>query len=328
MTEYVSSDLGSSFCKVSNGDSKVRFPSIVQGSRPGNGICVGGAWYVVGRDAIDAQLNPRTDPQAIAKYHGSASQLILLCDAMRRMGYDDAHGIELLMLGLPFGMHRDAAVCKRVEQMCQLLSWHQPDFEGEIRVTPRRVRIVPQGLGTLRLFAEQHPDRAQEGSRIAVADVGGQTTDVINMEVEEGGTPRFIGGCSRAIGINVLEFYRMLLDDMQDKTRNAYVLKRDYHFHDVMERVRHGRLLFQEGPGGPEHDATDNVARVRRAWTMRLQAAVQEVIGSRWSDLSAMVLTGGGAALVDENTWQGPVVTMGDTANVDGQILIMRQQGG
>lgn len=320
MGTCVSVDLGSSITKgVINEGEEVgiaNFPSIVvpvdQPLRHGC-IQVRGQWWVYGGQALLEQRALKTQPQQGAEYHGSLTQRVLTCAALKHLlGGCFYPEVEKLAMGLPYVLVDDAAAMRRMTDFCESFVWS--DHDGEHVVSPKEIYLPAQGSGALIQHLREHPeDRA---GLIVVVDIGGQTADCVAQQ-----DGQIVRACSRSINVNVLQFFTMLVAHIQ---QDAYPIERAWDYHDVMQRLRRRGSVELRGIDGRKKNIDANIAQVRAAWTDRLHAAVSATLGGRWADVDQLIFTGGGAALVDTKLWHGKITVMDDMANVRGQLMALQ----
>lgn len=317
---HVSIDPGSSITKAGWNDKAIQFPSVLTPSQPGDGICVLDSWWLVGEDAIYAQRILNTNPQLGAGYHGSDVQRVLICEALRRLGLGgEVREVDGLALGLPYDLARDVDLCATLTRSCRAFAWQTR--EGPAQVRTENVFIPPQGGGALYLHMSEREQHVP-GEIVSVVDVGGQTADVVTAELgARMGEEQVIRAASQSVNVNVFGFYRMLVAAMKQQ---GFAVHREHDYHGLMARIRRGQFLIPGGPGGDTQDISGVLTRVRADWTASLQQAVMSVIGSRWMDVSTVIITGGGSHLVDPQAWQGPWLALDDMANVRGQLLALK----
>lgn len=311
-------DMGSSVTKgaADNGSEEalVSFPSVVvpvEAGHPG-AIGVDSGWYAVGTDAMRMQREQNTRPQTGAEYHGSDTQRILVCALLRALGVHKQGGVSKLAMGLPYVLTLDADVMGQMTEFCRTFRWR--DSDGTEHVVHPDERYLPaQGSGALIKYLASN--RHDEARLVLVVDVGGQTTDCVATELGA-----LVGACSQSVGINVYTYFEWLVARIKAE---PYAVQRSWDYHDLMDRVRQQRYLVR-GNDGRQQNIERCVVQTRHTWTRALQVAVQGNMGSRWPDVERIVLTGGGAALVDTSVWRGPITVMDGYANVQGQHMALR----
>jgi hypothetical protein len=314
--EVVSVDSGSSWLKAFNGASDVTFEAVThelpETAPPSDSeVRVDGKRYLVGAEALNWQGTPTHEPDRAAGFHGGRSQHVQICRALSRMGVEGSQ--EGLVISLPYARSREPRYLEAIQKRHRFV-WQEP--QGEHSVTFSHIRVVSQGVGALRLFERENPENNLE--QALLVDIGSCTTDVVM--VRRAGSPSrwvFVEElCGSWQNISTVEFFqdwKHRLDSLPGFAGYGW------NYFSLMRRAMMGRLTWPHL--GQQVDISPAFSGAVRAFSAALLDRMQSHCGRMlWHELDAVILTGGGAALVAQEPWDDSRVTMLDSwANARGQ---------
>jgi hypothetical protein len=310
----ISIDSGSSYMKAFDGTARVRFMAIVAeataSASPGDLRTLGDR-YVIGDAALGYFTHEPARINASNDYHGSPRQRIQICEALRRLKASGAH--SMLTLSLPYDLALDSGLDERLRRDYRKFEW---EADGKPQcVTFDSVKIAPQGLGALCMSS---PDLdPNEPQRALIVDIGSYTTDVIAAQRIDGSWG-YVGNLCASWHKHTIG---KLFDAWGEEQNKSGERVPDYAwcYFDIMGRAEQGYFhVPYRGQKIPIKESFDIVAgRFRRA----LMADLAEHCGPRlWDGLTRIVITGGGAQIMNAEPWGDPrVAVLGAWANVEGQ---------
>lgn len=325
LPEVVSIDSGSSYMKAFDGTHSVMFEGVVHrlpATAPGadDALIVDGKRYLVGGAALTYQGNPTQAPCREAGFHGGVKQHVQICRALSAMGITGRH--DKLVMSLPYLRAREAHCHEAVTRRRDFV-WQ--DRAGAHAVSFGRVVVIPQGVGALRLFEREQPQTPLR--QVILIDVGSCTTDIVVVRrtgTGVGSKWAFVeDSCTSWQHISTTVFFsawaRRLgsLEGFADYAWNYYTL---------MRRAMDRDLTWQHG--ARKVDLAPHFEEAVRAFSEGLLAEVRNHCApSLWLECDGIILTGGGASLVELHPWEDErerLITMDTWANARGQYYHAR----
>ena len=315
---FLSVDAGSSFFKAATHSEAIRFASMVHElPAPSRGsLEVEGKHFVCGDIALDRQSKLQAQPHQSADYHGSLTQRVLICEALNRLGGGD---YDALILNLPYFMRDNPEAANRILQQSKTFEWSTQGTRHTAQMG--QVKLLPQGRGAIWSHLAQVPDRSQLHLVCAV-DIGGHTTDVVTLRPgDKLGQQNTVEDASHSCAVNVAWFWRQLSARIQE-TPGHDLLGEHFAFYTVMRAIENGSYALRHK--NAVIDVRRAAEQTKKDFTARLLASVQRIVGEWWGDVDCIVLTGGGAMLVDRQVWDdGRIVVTDSLANVNGQKYLL-----
>lgn len=320
MERVIALDSGSSFMKAYAGDQKVRFPAVARVIDDqydhGDTVAFDGQKYVVGESALQTYTDDweMLEPATQRGFHGSPEQAAQMCYAMQRLGASGNY--DVLALSLPYAdsQNEDLRNLLKGQQIYEWKDSHGDDHEVHFD----KVMIMPQGVGALCVYEAESVERPQT---LLLVDIGSCTIDIVALRYNEV-TGRYLYLHDKSTSrrsLSTTEFYKRWysrireMDGMQNLRKGYFELMALAQADERPILLRHGGRMV---------DITDAYEITRVWFSARLARLLREDMGDKLlDDVETILLTGGGAALVDKHrldTAQVTVMSVWD--NVHGQF--------
>jgi hypothetical protein len=310
-------DSGSSYLKMFHGDKPLMFPAVshrLMGATDyPDEVALQGTRYAVGQTALLASTKHRPDPHLDRGFHGSHEQTIQICYALAQAGAEGTY--DVLCMSLPYADSRIGTLRNRIKTM-RRFQWE--DITGGHEVAFNDVMVLPQGVGALRLW---QADSQRMPEVVTLVDIGSCTLDIVTVQRDpRHDTYAYNGDASssyRDVSVgtfkNTWQSRLRQLDGLQSRT---------FGYHQLMGMAMQSPLAsLQQG-----HEKLDISQEYRQAaveLTEQVYDRARSTTGDLWLGVEQVLLTGGGAQLIDKLAWPDWQRTrvLDIFANVRGQYL-------
>lgn len=315
MPTSISIDSGSSFLKYFDGQRADQFPAVIEripeeAPTYPDEIIVSGTRFAVGQTALMATNRHVQDPHIKRGFHGSDEQTVQMCYAFEQLGLNGDY--NNLLVSLPYADHQQDDVRKRVLQR-KVFEW-QTGTGIKRHVAFEYVATTPQGVGALLYHRQQSPGYYDLATLV---DIGSCTLDVVTVSHDKRiNDYQFNHQASQSNRkVSVATFKSQWIDQIHDIDG---LQNRNFGYHQLMAMPikNNFRLLHR----GDSIDLRSTFENVRFEFTRQVADSVRRITGDLWDSLNAVVLTGGGAQLIDLKAWPDDRIHLLDVfANVRGQ---------
>lgn len=323
MSRIVSVDSGSSFLKIVAGSHGLSIQTnVVQASESSvisydDEIIVNGKKYYVGETAKNATNKLIEDPAIEAGFHGGDKQYIQMCYAFQQMGIMGEH--ELLVVSLPYSDCRDEAIKTKLKER-NTFKW-KAFIKGEWidKVASfKEVKIYPQGIGALRFYTHNLSEKPRS---VCLIDIGSCTSDIVTVQLDRRTNDyTYNAQASKSLReISVSDFMRKWSKEI----RQAPGMKdRKFSYFELSEMAKHKEFKIIVG-SQPKFDSMPLFEDAKKWFTNEIYKHAKEVLGDLWDGIEQVILTSGGAYLIDESTWDcnGRTIKLDEWSNVKGQYV-------
>lgn len=323
MSRIVSVDSGSSFLKITTGNNLLSIPTnVLQAQETSvvnyeDEIVVNDKKYYVGETAILATNKFIEDPAIDAGFHGGENQYIQMCYAFQQMGIMGEH--ELLVVSLPYSDCRNETLKNKLKARNKFV-WKSV-VKGELKeklASFKEVKIYPQGIGALRLYTNNlvHKPRS-----VCLIDIGSCTSDIIAVQLDRRTNDyTYNAHASKSLReISVGDFIKKWAKDI----KQAPGLKeRKFSYFELTNMMKYNDFEIRLG-SHPKFDAKPLFEDTKKWFTQEIYRHAKETLGDLWDGIEQVILTSGGAHLIDETAWEcaGRTIKMDEWSNVKGQYI-------
>lgn len=322
----ISIDAGSSQMKAYNGRKTIKFPSVLQRLPPSmpayrDELLVNGRRWLVGDEALrehDAEPHDERD------FHGGRDQYVYMCYALAQLGAEGTY--DQLVLSVPYGDGYDSELQRTLTRRKEF-SWSQNNKPKA--VTFKRVAALPQGVGALRLFQTMTEKRPE---LVTMVDIGSITVDVVTAQFDpRTGEYNYVyRACRSDRALGMAAFKQLWVDKYIHNLRGLQ--NREIGYHTLMNRAIawvEARKKSAEAELFLKHEASrvsirEGYEELCYEFNTRILDLTREVVGALWPDLDKILVTGGGAEILDLEEWPRHTVKLDVWANVKGQYLMFR----
>lgn len=323
MSRIISVDSGSSFLKIIAGNHKLSIQTnVLQAAESSvvsydDEIIVNNKKYYVGETAKNATNKLVEDPAIEAGFHGSEKQYIQMCFAFQQMGVMGEH--DLLVVSLPYSDCKDETLKTKLKER-NLFKWKSYIKNEWIDkfASFKEVKIYPQGIGALRIFTQGLSEKPKS---VCLIDIGSCTSDIITVQLDRRTNDyTYNAHASKSLReISVSDFMRKWSREikqapgMKDRKFSYFELSEmakynDYNINVLSQPKFNSRPLFEDN---------------KRWFTQEIYRYAKETLGDLWDGVEQVILTSGGAYLIDETTWEcaGRTIKLDEWSNVKGQYV-------
>lgn len=323
MSRIVSVDSGSSFLKILVGNHKLSVQTNVLQAAESvavsykDEIIVNDKKYYVGKTAQNATNKLIEDPAIEAGFHGSEKQYVQMCYAFQQMGVMGEH--DLLVVSLPYSDCRDEKLKTKLKER-NLFKWksYLKDELVDKFASFKEVKIYPQGIGALRIFTQGLSEKPKS---VCLIDIGSCTSDIITVQLDRRTNDyTYNAHASKSLReISVSDFMRKWSREI----KQAPGMKdRKFSYFELSEMIEYSdfniNVLSQ-----PKFNSKPLFEDTKRWFTQEIYKHAKETLGDLWDGIEQVILTSGGAYLIDETTWEcaGRTIKLDEWSNVKGQYI-------
>lgn len=286
-------------------------------------IIVDGEPYLAGEIAYLNIRNRPEGPIRSAHFHGGREQYALMCAVLNDQGIFGGRG-DTLSISIPYNEVNNRKLLGELKSRNRFV-WQVFNEDGELverSVSFDRVSIVPQGVGALIHHNLKDNDLYRS---LGIIEIGSVTTDAIVLGwSRKNGRHEYNTAASDSLRtISVDKFIEWFKEELQ---KIAGLSQRKFAYHYLSEiiesrtfRITHGASVF-----------TDEVERAFLKTQKRFTEALIAEIIEQWGDElymahDLMLVSGGGAELIDRNSWEYRDRTIFGSAldNVRGQAHVI-----
>lgn len=323
MSRIVSVDSGSSFLKIIVGNHIEQVPTFVVPASStsvvsyDDEIIVDDKRYYVGETAKNATNKMIEDPAIEAGFHGSEKQKIQMCFAFQLMGIMGDY--ETLVVSLPYSDCRDDVVKNKLKAR-NIFKWkaYINNEWVDKYVSFKEIKIYPQGIGALRLFTS---DLKEKPKSVCLVDIGSCTSDIISVQLDRRTNDYIYNAqASKSLReISVSDFMRKWAKEI----KQAPGMKdRKFSYFELSDMAKHEDFLINI-LSQPKFNSKPLFQETKKWFTNEIYTHAKEVLGDLWDGIEQVILTSGGAYLIDESTWDcnGRTIKLDEWANVKGQYI-------
>lgn len=307
----LSVDPGVSFLKIYNGTQSHTIPTVVQeihDPEP-HSITVDGRHYLVGKRALLHSNRLDVEPRADGTWHGSDDQYVQLCWGAHVLGMQGR--AALMAFALPYKDQRDQALKARVKQRFKTLRW-RPFGGPTCEVTFDEVTVTAQGTGA---WLRHSAELTRRPSTVCVADLGSETLDVFLLRLDGADYQYSAGESYRGEEVSISGCIADLMRRMRNRREFQH---RTFGHYDLVDRIVDGTRALPVD--GDQVSFANELRLASAAYGERVMAQVREAAGQLWDNVEALVLTGGGASLIERAIrLDKRAVITNNEANVIGQ---------
>ncbi len=323
MSRIVSVDSGSSYLKITTGNNLLSIPTNVLQAKEtsvvnyDDEIIVNDKKYYVGDTAILATNTFIEDPAIEAGFHGSEKQYIQMCYAFQQTGIMGEH--DLLVVSLPYSDCRDETLKNKLKARNKFM-WKSL-VKGELKekvASFKEVKIYAQGIGALRLYTHNLTHKPRS---VCLIDIGSCTSDIVTVQLDRRTNDyTYNSHASKSLrDISVGDFIKQWAREI----KQAPGMKdRKFSYFELTDMIKYNefeiRLLSQ-----PKFNSKPLFEDTKKWFTQEIYRHAKHTLGDLWDGIDQVILTSGGAHLIDESTWEcaGRTIKMDEWSNVKGQYL-------
>ena len=273
------------------------------GKHKSNLIYIDEVGYLVGEDALINESKVREQPNVQPDFHGSIEQVAIHCGVFRDLQLDRVANVGKLALTVPYSLKTETSV---IEKLKSKTSYQWEQFEGNRLVKKSvnfdSVEVIPQGVGAaVRHGLLNNPKYETFG----VLEVGSVTIEAIvfrwsnkrdfHMYNEE------VSSSLRNISIS------QVYSDLRKRLNNVPGLEnREFSYFELCEILENKRYNIQMGSTNiSESLVRDKVIETMNYFTENLALDAQDQWGKNlWQRLNRLLISGGGAGLVNKGAWR------------------------
>lgn len=293
----ISIDCGSSYTKFYNGNKLTEQPTFIYELHAQGKIdcplwvSVDNKAYAYGNTALNYASVKPYHVEYNSDFHGSERQHIMMCGIFETIGINNSY--DLLIRSVPYDHRNNAELREKLSQE-RKFAWKN-HLSEDCAVEFAAVRVVAQGVGAHYQYLQTHKNFT--GQSICVADIGSCSLDVIVSQRDMSGNYGFSEHCMsrRGEGVSVQWFKNRLVQLITANKKSHG----EYGYHDMMSVVASGNhTLFERSAV----DIAPEIAQVRQEFSRHIRDSIVGMMGlDRYVRLSAVLLTGGGANLIDSS---------------------------
>lgn len=326
MSRIVSVDSGSSFLKIIAGNERtlsvptnILKASATESANPiySDEIIVNGNKFYVGETAQKATNKLTEDPAIEAGFHGSEKQYIQMCYSFQQMGITGDH--DLLVISLPYSDCRDDAIKTKLKER-NIFKWKafiNNDWTDKV-VTFKEVKIYPQGIGALRFYTHKLVDKPKS---VCLIDIGSCTSDIITVQIDRR-TNDYIYNAHASKSLREISVSDFMRKWSREIKQVQGMKDRKFSYFELSEMAKYSdfniTVLSQ-----PKFNSQPLFDDTKRWFTQQIYKHAKETLGDLWDGIEQVILTSGGAYLIDETTWEcaGRTIKLDEWSNVKGQYI-------
>ncbi len=323
MSRIVSVDSGSSYLKITTDNNLLSIPTNVIPAQEttvvtyDDEIIINDKKYYVGDTAILATKTFIENPAVEAGFHGSDKQYIQMCYSFQQIGIMGEY--DLLVVSLPYSDCRDETLKNKLKARNKFI-W-KSCIKGEWKekfASFKEVKIYPQGIGALRLYTH---NLTQKPKSVCLIDIGSCTSDIITVQLDRRTNDyTYNAHASKSLReISVGDFIKRWSREI----KQAPGMKdRKFSYFELTDMIKYNdfeiNLLSQ-----PKFNSKPLFEDAKKWFTQEIYKYAKETLGDLWDGIDQVILTSGGAYLIDENTWEcaGRTIKLDEWSNVKGQYL-------